>query len=284
MKAPFKSRQIEHRFQGIATSDGDGVKLRRYLGNNLHQRLDPFLMLDHFSSDNPDDYSGGFPNHPHRGFETVTYMIEGRMLHRDSKGNEGLLENGGVQWMTAGRGLIHSEIPQQENGLMRGFQLWINLAAKDKLIEPWYKDIQRDELPKHGTDIEGVKVTVIAGQSYGVQGAIQRKVTEPIYLNVDLPAGAHFDAQLPSHHNAFILVYEGAVQVVDSQLEATQIGLLTNDPESDGVRLEAQQPSRVLVISAKPLHEPIYQHGPFVMNTREEIIQAFQDYQAGLFA
>ena len=279
-----KSRTIEEIFRGQQTSDGAGVKLTRLLSSNLQRRLDPFLMLDCFGSDNPDDYIAGFPNHPHRGFETVTYMIEGRMLHRDSQGNEGLLENGGVQWMTAGRGLIHSEIPQQENGLMRGFQLWLNLPAKDKLIEPWYKDFQQPELPSYGSEAEGLKVTVIAGQSHGVQGAVQREHTEPLYLDVMLAAGKRFETAIPARHNAFIVVYDGRVEVAGTEVAATQLALLSNDPEADGVSLTASEDSRVLIIAGKPLNEPIFQHGPFVMNTREEIIQAFQDYQAGLFA
>lgn len=279
-----KSRTIEEIFRGQQTSDGAGVKLTRLLSSNLQRRLDPFLMLDCFGSDNPDDYIAGFPNHPHRGFETVTYMIEGRMLHRDNQGNEGLLENGGVQWMTAGRGLIHSEIPQQENGLMRGFQLWLNLPAKDKLIEPWYKDFQHPELPSYGSEAEGLKVTVIAGQSHGVQGAVQREHTEPLYLDVILAAGKRFEAAIPARHNAFIVVYDGRVEVAGTEVAATQLALLSNDPEANGVSLTASEDSRVLIIAGKPLNEPIFQHGPFVMNTREEIIQAFQDYQAGLFA
>ncbi|MDO5668012.1 MAG: pirin family protein [Alcaligenaceae bacterium] len=279
-----KSRQVEQIFRGQETSDGAGVKLTRLLSSNLQRRLDPFLMLDSFGSDNPDDYIAGFPNHPHRGFETVTYMIEGRMLHRDSKGNEGLLENGGVQWMTAGRGLIHSEIPQQEDGMMRGFQLWLNLSAQDKMIDPWYQDYQNLDLPKYGSAEEGVQVTVIAGQSHGTKGAVQREKTEPIYLDVTIAAGQHFDAQIPASHNAFIVVYEGGLEANGSQVTATQLALLTNDPAADGISLKATEDCRVLVIAGKPLNEPIFQHGPFVMNTKDEIIQAFNDYQAGLFA
>lgn len=279
-----KSRQVEQIIHGYETSDGAGVKLTRLLSSNLQRRLDPFLMLDSFGSDNPDDYIAGFPNHPHRGFETVTYMIEGRMLHRDSKGNEGLLENGGVQWMTAGRGLIHSEIPQQEDGVMRGFQLWLNLPAKDKMINPWYQDYQNPDIPKHGTDEDGVEVTVIAGQSHGTQGAVQRKNTEPIYLDVILPAGKRFEAEIPASHNAFIVVYEGKLEANGSEVSATQLALLSNDPESDGISLKATEDCRVLVIAGKPLNEEIFQHGPFVMNTKDEIIQAIEDYQAGLFA
>lgn len=283
MSTITQSRQIEQRYNGQATSDGAGVKLTRLVSANLQQRLDPFLMLDYFGSDNADDYIAGFPNHPHRGFETVTYMIEGRMLHRDSQGNEGLLENGGVQWMTAGSGVIHSEIPQQENGVMRGFQLWLNLAAKDKMTDPWYKDYQNDDLPKYTTD-NGVSVTIIAGTSDKVDGAVQREHTEPFIIDLRIPADKSFEAAIPATHNAFIVVYEGQLQVDDTKITATQLGLLANDPEADGIKLDATQDSRVLVVAGKPLDEPIFQHGPFVMNSKEEIIEAFNDYQAGKFA
>lgn len=284
MSTITKSRQIEQLYRGQETSDGAGVKLTRLLSNNLQRRLDPFLMLDCFGSDNPDDYIAGFPNHPHRGFETVTYMIEGRMLHRDSSGSEGLLENGGVQWMSAGSGLIHSEIPQQEDGVMRGFQLWLNLAAKDKMTAPWYKDYQNPDLPKYSTD-EGAQVTIIAGSSNGVEGAVQRDNTEPLYLDVHLPAGKSFETDIPATHNAFIVVYEGQLEVNGKAVQATQLALLANDdPEADGISLTASEDSKVIIVAGKPLNEPIVQHGPFVMNSREEIMEAFNDFQAGKFA
>ena len=283
MSTITQSRQIEQIYRGQETSDGAGVKLTRLFSNNLQRRLDPFLMLDCFGSDNPDDYIAGFPNHPHRGFETVTYMIEGRMLHRDSSGNEGLLENGGVQWMTAGSGLIHSEIPQQEDGVMRGFQLWLNLAAKDKMTKPWYKDYQSPDLPKYTTN-EGVAVTVIAGSSNGVDGAVQRDNTEPLYLDVHVPAGKSFTTAIPANHNAFMVVYEGKLTVNGTKVEATQLALLANDPATDGISLTANEDCRVIIVAGKPLNEPIVQHGPFVMNSREEIMEAFNDFQAGKFA
>lgn len=202
-------RSVECLVVGRPTSDGAGVKLTRVLSQNLQRRLDPFLMLDAFGSDNPDDYIAGFPDHPHRGFETVTYMIAGRMLHRDSGGHEGLLENGGVQWMTAGRGLIHSEIPQQQDGVMEGFQLWLNLPGKDKLCAPWYRDFAAAELPSFTTEA-GVAVTVIAGHSHGVAGAVQRETTVPLYLDLSLPAGSRFAQALPADHNAFLYVYRDA--------------------------------------------------------------------------
>ena len=283
MSTITQSRQIEQIYRGQETSDGAGVKLTRLFNNNLQRRLDPFLMLDCFGSDNPDDYIAGFPNHPHRGFETVTYMIEGRMLHRDSSGNEGLLENGGVQWMAAGSGLIHSEIPQQEDGVMRGFQLWLNLAAKDKMTKPWYKDYQSPDLPKYTTN-EGVAVTVIAGSSNGVDGAVQRDNTEPLYLDVHVPAGKSFTTAIPANHNAFMVVYEGKLTVNGTKVEATQLALLANDPATDGISLTANEDCRVIIVAGKPLNEPIVQHGPFVMNSREEIMEAFNDFQAGKFA
>ena len=209
LEAVTQAREIERIVTGIPTSDGAGVKLTRVLTQDLQQRLDPFLMLDAFHSDDPDDYIGGFPDHPHRGFETVTYMIAGRMRHRDSSGNEGLLQNGGVQWMTAGRGVIHSEMPEQENGVMEGFQLWLNLPARRKMIPAWYRDVPKAEIPEYATTA-GVTVRVIAGTSNGVVGAMTREDTEPLYLDIDLPAGSSFSTRLPAAYNAFVYVYRGA--------------------------------------------------------------------------
>lgn len=273
-------RGVERLIAGRPTSDGAGVKLTRVLTQPLQRRLDPFLMLDAFGSDKPDDYIAGFPDHPHRGFETITYMIAGRMRHRDSAGHEGLLENGGVQWMTAGRGVIHSEIPQQEDGIMEGFQLWLNLPARDKLCAPWYRDFAADELPRLRTD-EGVEVTVIAGASHGVQGAVTRDATAPLYLDLHLPAGARFVQSLPDAHNAFIYVYRGAVRVGEQEVPLQRMAILANDPGGDGVVIEAAEPSRVLLVAGRPLSEPIAQHGPFVMNTEQEIYQAVSDFREG---
>ncbi len=275
-------RQVEHLVIGQATSDGAGVKLTRVLTQNLQQRLDPFLMLDAFGSDNPDDYIAGFPDHPHRGFETVTYMIAGRMLHRDSAGHEGLLENGGVQWMTAGRGVIHSEIPQQENGVMEGFQLWLNLPARDKMCPPWYRDIPAGELPRFST-AEGVDVTVIAGESHGVQGAVTRDGTAPLYLDLHMKAGARFEQPLPAGHNAFVYVYRGELTVGGSAVPVQRMAILANDG-GDGVVLQAPQDAKALLIAGRPLKEPIAQYGPFVMNTPQEIHQAIADLHAGRLA
>jgi len=240
-------------------------------------------MLDAFGTDNPEDYIGGFPDHPHRGFETVTYMIAGRMRHRDSGGNEGLLQNGGVQWMTAGRGVIHSELPEQEGGRMEGFQLWLNLAAKDKMRAPWYRDIQSAEIPEFTTP-EGVAVRAIAGRSHGVEGAMQRETTEPLYLDLEIPPGATFTQALPPAHNAFVYVYRGELAIGETKVPLQRMAILNNDAGADGVVLRAAVPTRALLIAGRPLGEPIAQHGPFVMNTHDEIVQAVRDYQAGKFA
>ena len=279
----LRPRAVERAIAGQPTSDGAGVKLTRVLTQPLQRRLDPFLMLDAFGTDDPQDYIGGFPDHPHRGFETVTYMIAGRMRHRDSAGHEGLLQNGGVQWMTAGRGVIHSELPEQENGRMEGFQLWLNLPAKDKLRAPWYRDIQSGDIPELTTS-QGVKLRLIAGRSHGVDGAVQREITEPLYIDLELPAGASFAQPLPASHNAFVYVYRGALEIGGVDVPTQRMAILRNDPDSDGVVLTATAPARALLIAGKPLGEPIAQHGPFVMNTTDEIYEAVRDYQAGRFA
>ncbi len=275
-----RPRAVEGLVAGQATSDGAGVKLTRVLTHHLQRRLDPFLMLDAFGSDDPDDYIAGFPDHPHRGFETVTYMIAGRMRHRDSAGHEGLLENGGVQWMTAARGVIHSEIPQQEDGVMEGFQLWLNLHSSEKMKDPWYRDFQDAQVPKLVTP-QGVAVTVIAGESHGVQGAVTRDITQPLYLDIHLPAGARFEQPLPAGHNAFAYVYRGEVTVGGTVVPAQRMGLLANDPQADGVVIEAGVDAKVLLIAGQPLNEPIVQYGPFVMNSQQEIYQALSDFREG---
>ena len=277
-----RGRSVERVVAGQPTSDGAGVKLTRVLTQPLQRRLDPFLMLDAFGTENPDDYIAGFPDHPHRGFETVTYMLEGRMRHRDSAGHEGLLQNGGVQWMTAGRGVIHSELPEQEEGRMEGFQLWLNLPAKDKMRAPWYRDFQAADIPEVTTP-EGVKVRVIAGESHGVDGAMQREVTEPLYLDLELPAGATFSQPLPANHNAFVYVFRGALEIEGTDVPVQRMAILKNTADADGVALHAKEATRALVIAGKPLGEPIAQYGPFVMNDQAGIVQAIQDYQAGRF-
>jgi redox-sensitive bicupin YhaK (pirin superfamily) len=274
---------VEQRVAGVATSDGAGVKLTRVLTQNLQHRLDPFLMLDAFGSDNPDDYIAGFPDHPHRGFETITYMIAGRMRHRDSAGHEGLLENGGVQWMTAGRGVIHSEIPQQEEGVMEGFQLWLNLPGRDKMSMPWYRDFKAAELPHFITDT-GVSVTVIAGNSHGLRGAVTRDATAPLYLDLHLPAGARFAQALPAQHNAFVYVYRGELDIAGTAVTSQRMAILANHAAADGVILQASADTKALLIAGQPLKEPIAQYGPFVMNTKDEIYQALSDFRDGRLA
>ena len=267
------SRGVERVTGGQFVMDGAGVKINRVLTQTLQRRLDPFLMLDAFGSDKAGDYIAGFPEHPHRGFETVTYMLTGRMRHRDSAGNEGLVTNGGVQWMTAGRGVIHSEMPEQEEGLMEGVQLWLNLPARDKMGTPWYRDIPAAEVPRFALE-SGAMVQVIAGASHGVAGAVQRDGTQPLYLDIDLPAG----------HNAFLYAFRGEVVVEGKGVPQARMAILDNARGADGVRIKAAAPSRLLLIAGRPLNEPIAQYGPFVMNTQAEVFQAVEDFRAGRFS
>ena len=278
----LRPRAVERLVRGVATSDGAGVRLTRVLTQNLQRRLDPFLMLDAFRNENPEDYIGGFPDHPHRGFETVTYMIAGRMRHRDSAGNEGLLGPGGAQWMTAGSGLIHSELPEQEEGLMEGFQLWLNLPARNKMIAPSYRDIPSAAIPEF-TDDAGVRVRVLAGESHGVAGPAARPDPEPLYLDVHLPAGARFVQAIPAGHNAFTYTYRGSVSVGGTEAPDRHMAILANDGTA-AVTVEALEDSRVLIVAGRPLREPIVQYGPFVMNSAQEIQRAFEDYRNGAFA
>jgi len=277
-----RSRTVERLVAGIATSDGDGVKLTRVLTSSLQRRLDPFLMLDAFGTDNPDDYIGGFPDHPHRGFETVTYMIDGRLRHRDSAGHEGLLQNGGVQWMMAGRGIVHSELPEQEDGRMEGFQLWLNLAARDKMCAPWYRDIPAAEIPR-ARNADGVTLHVIAGRSHGVDGAMQRPTTQPLYLDLHFSQTSQFRQALAPLANAFVYVYRGSVRIGGQAVAEKSMAILANEADSDGVVIEADGPAKVLLIAGLPLNEAIAQYGPFVMNTEQQLAQAFDDFRAGKF-
>ncbi|MGA8049068.1 MAG: pirin family protein [Burkholderiales bacterium] len=276
------TRTLQHVIESVPASDGAGVKLRRSLGARQNLRVDPFLMLDEFSSDNADDYIAGFPAHPHRGFETVTYLIDGHMLHEDHLGNRGDLRSGGVQWMTAGRGIVHSEMPQQERGRMRGFQLWINLPAREKMKPAGYRDLQPEDIPV----VElagGGRAKIVAGTfehgGRATPGPIQALSTEAAYFDVELPPGASFSHAVAPAHNAFVYPFEGAVTIGGRALAAHSAGVL-----GAGDRLEATagaQGARFLLLTGRPLGEPIVQYGPFVMNTREEIEQAIRDYQSG---
>ncbi|HVL35741.1 MAG TPA: pirin family protein [Burkholderiales bacterium] len=275
-------RKLERVIPSIPASDGAGVKLRRSLGSSQFARHDPFLMLDEFFSDDPRDYLAGFPAHPHRGFETVTYMLDGHMRHQDNHGNTGDLGPGDVQWMSAARGIVHSEMPQQTEGRMRGFQLWLNLPAREKMRPAAYRDIPSGAIPTVHRD--GARVRVIAGELDGTRGPIHGGSTDPYYFDVHLSTGAVLEAPLPSGHNAFLYVYEGEALVGEAREPVARraAGLLS---AGGAVRLEAGAAgARLLVLAGKPLREPVVQYGPFVMNTREEIEQAIADYQAGTFA
>ena len=276
-------RGVERLVAGLPAQDGAGVRLTRVLTQPLQRRLDPFLMFDAFGSDTASDYIGGFPDHPHRGFETVTYMVEGRMRHRDSAGNEGLLTPGAVQWMTAGRGVIHSEMPEQQEGRMEGFQFWLNLPARDKLCPPWYRDIPPAAVPRARAD--GVRVHVVAGHALGVAGAVQREATAPTLLDLHLDAQAAFAQTLPATHNAFVYVYRGSLEIGGTAVRAQRMAILANTPGSDGVVLRALgEGARALLVAGRPLNEPIAQYGPFVMNTTDELLQAIDDFQRGVLA
>jgi redox-sensitive bicupin YhaK (pirin superfamily) len=274
-------RRVARIVRGQAASDGAGVKLTRVIGSRALSDLDPFLLLDEFRSDDPNDYIAGFPAHPHRGFETVTYMLAGRMRHGDNQGNKGLLGPGSVQWMTAGRGIVHSEMPEQENGLMWGFQLWVNLPARDKLTIPRYQDIAPERIP--GVTLPGGTVRVIAGELNGARGPVEAPATDPLYLDVRLNAGGRFETSVAGTHNAFAYVYDGILasgEGADEQRVARgELAVLT-----DGETFRARAvdgAARFLLVAGRPLREPVARYGPFVMNTEAEIRQALLDLQAG---
>ena len=276
-------RQVRHVVRGRPTSDGAGVKLTRVIGQPGLDMLDPFLMLDEFRSDQADDYLAGFPNHPHRGFETVTYMLAGRMRHRDNQGNSGLLTAGSVQWMTAGRGIVHSEMPEQEDGLMWGFQLWVNLPAKDKMTAPRYQDIAPERIPEVQL-ASGVNARVIAGSAGGVTGPVQADATSAVYLDVRLAQGTQADLAIPAGHNAFIYVYEGQAKIGDGNRGELLRGDLGVLDQGDNVRVAAPEAAaRMIVVAGRPFNEPVAKYGPFVMNTQQQIVQAIEDFRSGRF-
>jgi redox-sensitive bicupin YhaK (pirin superfamily) len=273
-------RKVVSVVTGRPASDGAGVKLTRVIGTPELDHADPFLLLDEFRSDDANDYLAGFPDHPHRGFETVTYMLAGSMEHRDHKGNRGLLGPGSVQWMTAGRGIVHSEMPRQEAGLMWGFQLWVNLPARLKMCEPRYQDIPADRVPTAQAG-GGVQVKVVAGEAAGARGPVEDIVTQPLYLDVTLAPGVAFEQALPEDHTGLVYVFEGSASVGERELRRGQLGVLG---EGDAVRVSAgSQQGRFLLLAAQPLREPVARYGPFVMNTRVELQQAVDDFRAGLF-
>ena len=282
MSTSFRTRSIAKVATAMKTSDGAGVRLLRSLGTPEVPLVDPFLMLDEFRSDDPSDYIAGFPPHPHRGFETVTYMLAGSMQHKDSVGNTGNLRAGSVQWMTAARGIIHSEMPKQEDGLMWGFQLWVNLPAKDKLGDPRYQDIDPSEIPEQPL-ADGGAVRVVAGRFADRVGPVGGVATEPMMLDVSLPAGGSLDVPIPRGHNGFAYVFEGRAKLGDREEPIERGHLAVLEREGDGLRIVAagHEGTRVLLVAGKPIGEPVARYGPFVMNTREELEQAFRDYQSG---
>ena len=272
-------RSLDHKIMSVLTSDGAGVTLRRSLGTQMLPELDPFLMLDNFGTDRPEDYIAGFPDHPHRGFETVTYMLKGLMRHKDNTGAEGILRPGSIQWITAGRGIVHSEMPEQTEGEMSGFQLWVNLPAKDKMCEPRYQDIEPDAVPVVETG-EYATVRVLAGQVDGQEGPVKGVAADPLYLDVKLAPGGAFTHPVTEGHNAFIYVFEGRVEVEGTSVDKDELGVLGT---GDSVTLTSSDGGRCILVAGKPFGEPVERYGPFVMNTREEIHQAVADYRAGRF-
>jgi redox-sensitive bicupin YhaK (pirin superfamily) len=273
----INNRQVTQVVSGQSTSDGGGVKLKRIIGQGALPRLDPFLMLDEFGSDQPDDYLAGFPEHPHRGFQTVTYMLAGKMQHTDSRGNVGMIQSGGLQWMNAGKGIIHAEMPMQTQGLMRGFQLWLNLPASQKMSDPSYQDIPQADIPVLEVN-PGLQVKVLAGTYGHTSGPVKAQAVKPLFVDILFHSAQTTTVQLEQGSTAFVYCYQGSVHIGQSQLERGQLGVLT-----DGKQLElaGQADSRCIVVSAQPINEPTVQYGPFVMNTQQEIEQALQDYRSG---
>lgn len=276
-------REVKKWIHGQMTSDGAGVSLRRLIASHELDMLDPFLLFDAFGSSNPDDYIAGFPPHPHRGFETVTYMLAGKMRHEDSAGNAGVIETGGVQWMTAGRGIIHSEKPEQEEGLLAGFQLWVNLPAQQKMMAPRYQEKSAEEITEE-TREGGLQIRVVAGETQqGTRGVIDNSFVKPVYFVLNAPVDSVFEDAIPTGHNAFVYVAKGRVQIGDNATAVPEnaLAVLT---DGDAVKIRAEADSVYIVVAGKPLNEPIERAGPFVMNTKAELEQAFDDYRNGRFA
>lgn len=284
--ATMETRAVSRIVEGIPATDGAGVELSRVIGSPTLDMLDPFLLLDVFRSDNPDDYIAGFPPHPHRGFETVTYLLNGRMRHKDNAGHEDVIESGGVQWMTAGKGIVHSEMPEQEDGLLAGFQLWVNLPASHKMDEPGYQEFGPDMIPHESRD-DGSVVRVVAGTtSQGTEGPVKQPLTDPLYLDVSVPAGVTFRESVAAGHHAFLFMFEGSATLEDVNGEVLQL-----TPDNLAVLARGEQVqvragdggARFLLVAGRPLNEAVARGGPFVMNTKAEVLQAFQDYSNGKF-
>ena len=266
----------------MKTSDGKGVQLTRMIASEALEMLDPFLLMDVFGSDEPQDYIGGFPPHPHRGFETVTYMFAGKMRHKDSVGNSGIIETGGIQWMRAGKGIIHSEMPEQEEGLLSGVQLWVNLPATHKMSEPSYQEVSKANIPKE-TRSNDCFLNVIAGKTKeGTQGIIRNTLVDPLYWDIHLSKHAIFTDQIPKGHNAFIYVIDGNIKINNTLIEQKKLAVLSKNGSQ--IEVQAEPSARFLLVAGKPLNEPVARGGPFVMNTHEEIQQAFKDYESGALA
>ncbi len=276
MSTEKTQRRVSFITQGQAAIDGAGVKLTRIIGTQQLNMLDPFLLLDCFESDDPDDYIAGFPSHPHRGFETVTYLLAGKMRHQDSVGNNGVIEPGGVQWMTAGKGIVHSEMPEQENGLLKGFQLWVNLPSTEKMCTPYYQEFSPDKIALEKSD-KGTEIRVVAGKTdQGTLGPVNKDYIKPTYLDVQLAVGNTFKQTISAEHNCFIYVIEGQINIADEVITQNVLAVLS---AGEQVTIDAEQASRFLLLAAKPLNEPVARSGPFVMNTHEQLMQAYEDFQ-----
>ncbi len=273
----MSERKVVKKVQGMATQDGAGVSLKRILGQPALRNLDPFLMLDEFGSDNPGEYIAGFPEHPHRGFQTVTYMLEGKMRHQDSAGNSGVIQSGGIQWMNAGRGIIHSEMPEQTEGLMRGFQLWINLPASEKMSAPGYQDIPASQVPELTLD-NGVSVKVLAGEFDQIKGPVSTQSVKPLFYDLAFSEDAEQVIDLPIEHQCFCYCYEGCIEIVGEPIVQGELAVFS---KGNKLRVKGNAGARLIVLAARPIGEPVVQYGPFVMNTEAEIHQAMMDYRSG---